>query len=107
MTMKFRRMTALACGLAPVVLPAAAHAQAAHQASGGESQNVEQRIDDLKAMKKEMLRMMRSYEARIQKLEAEVKARPAGPAKVAAEKSPAATESSPQQQPLVMADASS
>ena len=77
MTMKFKRVAALACGLAPVVLPAAAHAQTAHQASGGESQNVEQRIDELKAMKKELLRMMRAYDARIQKLEAEVKARPA------------------------------
>ena len=51
--------------------------------------------------------MMRSYEARIQKLEAEVKARPAALAKVAAEKSPAVAETSAQQQPLVMADASS
>ena len=101
MTMKLKHLTALACGLAPVLLPTASQAQAAPKS---DDQKVEQRIDDLKAMKKEMQRMMRTYEARIEKLEAEVKARPPAPVKVAADKPQAMPGASPEQQLIVISE---
>jgi hypothetical protein len=105
MAMKLMGLTALACGLAPALLPAAAQAQPAHKPAA-DDQNVEQRIDDLKAMKKEMQHMMRAYEARIEKLEAEVKARPPAPVKVAADNPQPPPGASPEQQLLAISEES-
>jgi hypothetical protein len=78
-----KRPMALAGGLLVSLLPAAVQARTAQQ-GGADTQTVEARIDDLKALKKEMVRMMRAYDARIQKLEAEVRARPKPVAQVPA-----------------------
>lgn len=80
----------LTCVLA--VAPSVAGAQAAAQ----DHKATEKRLDELKAMKKEMLRTMLDFDARIKKLEAEIKT--ATPAKVASAKA-APSGSSPVQPP--------
>ena len=73
------RLLALICALAAA--PGIASAQTAPDQS---HKAEEKRLDELKAMKKEMLRTMLDFDARIRKLEAEMKA--AAPAKVASAK---------------------
>ncbi|HTW33279.1 MAG TPA: hypothetical protein VMD53_01585 [Rhizomicrobium sp.] len=83
---KRTRLLALIC-----VLAAAPGVASAQTAPGHGQKATEKRLDELKAMKKEMLRTMQDFDARIKKLEAEIKATP--PAKVASAKaarSPAA-----------------
>jgi hypothetical protein len=82
MSHKSKALAALTCAL----LLASASAQA-EPAQPGDVQ--EQRLDELKAMKKEMAHMMRTYEARINKLEAEMKEQKETSAKLAAARSTA------------------
>jgi hypothetical protein len=93
---------ALGWALAPALLSASAQAQSAQKP---EDRKLEQRIDDLKAMKKEMSRTMRAYEARIEKLEAEMKASRQAEAKVAAEK-PQPPPEGPPSKPIAVPDES-
>ncbi len=76
------------------VLAAAPNIAAAQTASAPDHKASEKRLDELKAMKKEMLRTMLEFDTRIKKLEAEMKAPP--PAKVASAKA-ASSSGSPTQ----------
>jgi len=79
MTTKSKALAVLTCAL----LLASASVQA-EPAQAGDAQ--EQRLDELKAMKKEMARMMRAYETRINKLEAEMREQKATSARLVAAK---------------------
>jgi len=77
-----KRRFGCACGLAFAVLVLVADAASA-QTTGINAQQAEHRLNELKAMKREMMRMMRGYEARIAKLEAEMKEQRTPPARLA------------------------
>ncbi len=96
MTMNFKRAAALACALS--LASAAAEAQPS-QTSAGDPQ--QQRLDELKAMKTEMMRMMRTYDARINKLETELKEQRAATHDLAAQKSVPASFTVSPPQPLI------
>ncbi len=64
---------ALAYGLAQSLLPFVAHAQETQAAT---SRTIEQRLDELKAAREDLVRTIRDFDARIDALEAEVKGQP-------------------------------
>jgi hypothetical protein len=74
-----KTLAALTCAL--VVASTGAQAE---QAAAGDAQ--QERLDELKTMKKDMARMMRAYDARITKLEAEIQEQKAASARLAAAK---------------------
>jgi len=61
---------ALAYGLAQPLLPFVAHAQETQAAT---SRTIEQRLDELKAAREDLVRTIRDFDARIDALETEVK----------------------------------
>src|SRR6478672_8715408 len=69
MRARLRRWTLLGCAF----VAGFAAGTGAPQHALADSQSEQQRLDELKAMKRDMLRMMRQYEGRIAKLEAEMK----------------------------------
>ena len=77
MAVKLPGLTALACAL--LLSSTGARAQPPADAQ-------QQRLDELKTMKKEMARMMRAYDARISRLEGEIEEQKAVAAKLAAAK---------------------
>ena len=95
MARKMSSLTALACGL--LLFSTAARSE---QAAAADPQ--QQRLDELRAMKKDMARMMRAYEGRINKLEAEMKEQKETSAKLAAAKPAPA---SPAPDPIAIAEA--
>jgi hypothetical protein len=76
------RLVGLFCSAACLVAPFTAYAQTTPEGTGTPAQIERQRLDELKAMKREMMRMMRDYEARIARLEAEMKEQQSAPARI-------------------------
>ena len=83
------------------VLAAAPNIATAQTAPAPDHKATEKRLDELKAMKKEMLRTMLDFDARIKKLEAEVKA---APARVAPGKVQNASPAQPAEAKVAVAD---
>jgi hypothetical protein len=75
-------LAGLFCSAACLVAPSTAYAQTSSEGTSTPAQVERQRLDELKAMKREMMRMMRDYEARIAKLEAEMKEQQSAPARI-------------------------
>ena len=65
------RLAALACGLAPALIPTGAHSQ-----SSEPEKTIEQRLDELKAAREELARTLNDFDARIDQLESEVRSPP-------------------------------
>ena len=65
------RLAALACGLAPALIPTGAHSQSSEPAK-----TIEQRLDELKAAREELARTLNDFDARIDQLESEVRSPP-------------------------------
>ena len=91
------RLTALVCGLAPLFAPAMAQAQPA------QDQEIAQRLDELKAMKRDLQHTMADFDARIKKLEAAEKAEAAREARLSAQQQALAAKASEKPaQPIVI-----
>jgi hypothetical protein len=91
------RLASLVCGLAIGFAPAFAFAQS------DQNREIEQRLNELKAMKKELARTMHDFDARIKKLEAAEKAQAAREAQFRADQEALAARPAPQRpQPVVV-----
>jgi hypothetical protein len=86
MRTSLNRFAGLLCGIAGLVATSAAYAQTASEGSSAPSRIERQRLDELKAMKRDLMRMMRDYEARIKRLEAEINEQRSETARLAAQK---------------------
>jgi hypothetical protein len=93
---RFGRSALLGCGLAAAIAAGVGASQSALAAT-----TEQQRLDELKAMKRDMTRMMRQYDARIGKLEGEIAAERAVSAKLAAERP---SNPQPAARPIAIAD---
>ncbi|MFL5236909.1 MAG: hypothetical protein ACJ8EL_04790 [Rhizomicrobium sp.] len=94
------RPALLVCALTLALLPCAAYSQTA--SSVDDNPQVQQRLKELKSMKKDLLRKMQDFDSRIHSLEAEMKRQKSETAKIAAKA--AAPLPAPSQQTVVAAN---